>query len=212
MRHWFYERYEDPVNSQSHDSREGGYIFVNGGPFDAREELEAEFSPVVKQAVIDKLAKELEDECLYWTYTDSYDLELHPEDEDFYEIDAALDNQTPLVNLTHSLLRLRRLLAEKDKMDQSLHKFQLMMIYGFCITSLEAYLSDAFAKRVMNDTNLKKKYLAKFINKRHDFVHRGGKDTEGQEVTTTEREVEALIKAVEDFCAVIDAQIFLSDR
>ncbi len=49
--------------------------------------------------------------------------------------------------------------------------------------------------------------LAKFIHKRHDFVHRGGKDTEGQEVTTTEREVEDLIKAVEDFCAEIDAQI-----
>ena len=42
---------------------------------------------------------------------------------------------------------IRRLLTEKDKMDQSLHKFQLMMLYGFCITSLEAYLSDVFAKR-----------------------------------------------------------------
>lgn len=268
MRHWFYERYEDPVNSQPYESREGGYIFVNGGPYDAREELEAEFSPLVKQAVIDELANELEDECLYWTHTDSYDLELYPEDEDFYEIDAALDNQTPLVNLTQSLVRLRLLLAEKDKMDQSLHKFQLMMIYGFCITSLEAYLSDAFAKRVMSDKNLKKKYLqseqslkeqkislsqvyekyekidalikkeisdttfhnlgrvkrlfeevlnvdigdianlAKFIHKRHDFIHRGGKDTEGKEVTTTEREVEDLIKAVEDFCVEIDAKIF----
>jgi len=268
MRHWFYERYEDPVNSQPYDSREGGYIFVNGGPYDAREELEAEFSPIVKQAVIDELAKELEDECLYWTHTDSYDLELYPEDEDFYEIDAALDNQTPLVNVTQSLVRLRRLLAEKDKMDQSLHKFQLMMIYGFCVTSLEAYLSDVFAKCVMNDKNLKKKYLqseqslkehkiylsqvydkyekiddvikkeisdttfhnlgrvqrlfkevlnvdigdisnlARFIHKRHDFIHRGGKDTEGKEVTTTEQEVEDLIKAVEDFCAAIDAKIF----
>lgn len=267
MRHWFYERYEDPVNSQPYDSREGGYIFVNGGPYDAREALEAEFSPVVKQAVIDESADELENECLYWTHTDSYELELYPDDEDFYEIDAALDNQTPFVNLAQSLLRLRRLLAEKDKMDQSLHKFQLMMIYGFCVTSLEAYLSDVFAKRVMSDQNLKKKYLqseqslkeqkislsqvydqyqkiddvikkeiadttfhnlprvkwlfkevlnvdigdistlAKFIHKRHDFVHRGGKDTEGQEVTTTEREVEDLIKAVEDFCAAIDAQI-----
>ena len=146
------------------------------------------------------------------------------------------------------------------------------MIYGFCITGLEAYLSDAFAKRVMSDHNLKKKYLLSaqslkeqkislsqiyemfekiddvikkeisdttfhnlgrvkglfkevlnvdigdisnlvtYIYKRHDFVHRGGKDTQGKEVTTTEREVEDLMKAVEDFCAAIDAQIFLSDR
>ena len=269
MRQWFYERYEDPVNSQPYDSREGGYIYVNAGPFDAREELEAEFSPIVKQAVIDELAKELEDECMDWTHTDSYDLELYPEDEDFYEINAALDNQTPLENLRQSLVLLRRLLAEKDQMDQSLHKFQLMMIYGFCITSLEAYLSDVFAKRVINDTKLKKKYLqsekslkeqkiflsqvfdkyekiddlikkeisgttfhnlgcvkglfrevlnvdigdisnlAKLIHKRHDFIHRGGKDTEGKEVITTKLEVEDLIKAVEDFCAAIDAKIFL---
>jgi hypothetical protein len=51
--------------------------------------------------------------------------------------------------------------------------------------------------------------LAKFINKRHDFIHRGGKDTKGNEVITTETEVEDLIKAVEDFCAAIDAKIFL---
>ena len=43
MRQWFYERYEDPVNSQPYESSEGGYIYINGGPFDAREELETEF-------------------------------------------------------------------------------------------------------------------------------------------------------------------------
>jgi uncharacterized protein YdcH (DUF465 family) len=267
MRQWFYERYEDPVNSQPYDSEEGGYIYVNGGPFDAREELEAEFSPIVKQAVIDELAKELEDVCMDWTHTDSYDLELYPED--FYEINASLDNQTPLENLRQSLVLLQRLLAEKDQMDHSLHKFQLMMIYIFCITSLETYLSDVFAKHVMNDTELKKKYLgsekslkeqkislsqvfdkyeeiddlikkeisnttfhnlrrvkwlfqevlnvdigdisnlANLIHKRHDFIHRGGKDTEGREVITTKLEVEDLIKAVEDFCAAMDAKIFL---
>jgi hypothetical protein len=51
--------------------------------------------------------------------------------------------------------------------------------------------------------------LAKLIHTRHDFIHRGGKDTEGKEVITTKLEVEDLIKAVEDFCAAIDAKIFL---
>jgi len=265
MRQWFHERYENPDYSQPYDSEEGEYIYINGGPFDAREELEAEFSSTVKQAAIDELVGELENESTYWTRTDSYDLELYPED--FYEIDAALDNQTPLGNLTHSLSLLKQLLEEKDKLNQKLHRFQLMMIYCFCITSLEAYLSDVFAKRVMNDKKLKIAYLrseeslknqkislsqvfdkykeiddlikkgildttfhnlgrikhlfkevlhvdigdisglSKFVHKRHDFIHRGGKDAKGNEVITTDEEIEDLIKALEGFCATIDEKI-----
>lgn len=80
MRQWFYERYEDPANSQPYESREGGYIYLNGGPFDAREVLEAKFSSVVEQAAIDELVEELEGVCTDWTHTDSYHLELYPED------------------------------------------------------------------------------------------------------------------------------------
>lgn len=32
---WFLYNFEDPVHHAPHDSREGGYIFVYGGPYDA---------------------------------------------------------------------------------------------------------------------------------------------------------------------------------
>jgi len=267
MRHWFYQRYEDPVHSMPYDSAEGGYAFLNGGPFDAREILEDEFSGIVAEEAIEELTHELEMECIEWTRTDSYDQELFPREEEFYEVEAALDDQKPLENLKQNLSLLRQLLAEKDLMDQSLHKFQLMMIYTFCVTSLEAYLSDMFVKKVMSDKELKKKYLqsekkfgkekirisqifekyegidailkkqisntifhnlahvkglfkgvfnadmgdigelAKCINKRHDFVHRGGKDKDGNEVTASKLEAEKLISVIEAFYKMVDRQI-----
>ena len=41
---WFFANYEDPANSVPYDSGEGGYLFMDGGPYDAREELTEEFS------------------------------------------------------------------------------------------------------------------------------------------------------------------------
>jgi hypothetical protein len=37
---WFFATYEDPANSTPYD---GGYVYLCGGPYDAREELEADF-------------------------------------------------------------------------------------------------------------------------------------------------------------------------
>jgi hypothetical protein len=72
MREWFGERYEDPTVSQPYDSEEGGYIYINGGPFDTREELESEFSLFVKETALEELIEELEADCTDWTHTDRY--------------------------------------------------------------------------------------------------------------------------------------------
>lgn len=36
---WFLTRYEDPTENCPHDSREGGFQYIFGGPYDAHEEL-----------------------------------------------------------------------------------------------------------------------------------------------------------------------------
>jgi hypothetical protein len=80
------------------------------------------------------------------------------EDErDYYEIEAALSNKEPLANLKKNLDLLSRLLEEKEHFSPDLQKFQLMMVFSFCITSLESYLSDTFARTVLGDKNFKKK-------------------------------------------------------
>ena len=51
MREWFINNYEDPVECLPYDSEEGGYIYIWGGPYDPFEELESEFSGIVKHFI-----------------------------------------------------------------------------------------------------------------------------------------------------------------
>jgi len=67
MEFWFRERYEDPVHGLPHESAEGGYIFVNGGPYDANDVLGEEFGASVREGLIHSLVQKLETECIDWT-------------------------------------------------------------------------------------------------------------------------------------------------
>jgi hypothetical protein len=44
MVEWFAKHYEDPAESTPYCSEEGGYMYLCGGPYDAREEIEAHFA------------------------------------------------------------------------------------------------------------------------------------------------------------------------
>jgi len=67
VKKWFFSKYEDPVESCPYESREGGYQYIWGGPYDAREEIESEFGEVVDESVIDEVVSELEDQCWEWS-------------------------------------------------------------------------------------------------------------------------------------------------
>lgn len=52
--------------------------------------------------------------------------------------------------------------------------------------------------------------LSKSINKRHDFVHRGGVGVDGKEVEIQEVEISNLVNDIRDFCQRIDNQILVT--
>jgi hypothetical protein len=58
--HWFGRNYEDPAEETPYNGREGGYQYINGGPFDAREELWSEFEGVASEELIEEVANEIE--------------------------------------------------------------------------------------------------------------------------------------------------------
>lgn len=70
---WFRERYEDPVETLPHDSGEGGYQWILGGPWDARNELETEFSGRAAMDVIDEAVATLEAESVEWLKRSIYE-------------------------------------------------------------------------------------------------------------------------------------------
>lgn len=51
MVNWFLENFEDPANSLPYDTREGGYQWLWGGPFDAIEELAEAFPEAAEEDV-----------------------------------------------------------------------------------------------------------------------------------------------------------------
>jgi rRNA-processing protein FCF1 len=64
---WFRYQFENPAEHCPFDSKEGGYVYVFGGPYDAREEIEFMFGGIVDEEVIDEVASELESESLEWS-------------------------------------------------------------------------------------------------------------------------------------------------
>ncbi len=56
---WFKQNFEDPAESVTYVSREGGYQWQNGGPCDAREELENKF-PEDPEECIESAVREIE--------------------------------------------------------------------------------------------------------------------------------------------------------
>ena len=68
---WFFEHYESPAQGVPYESREGGYQYVFGGPYDAREELQEAF-PYAAPEDIEEAVGEIERESLEWVEKGQY--------------------------------------------------------------------------------------------------------------------------------------------
>lgn len=88
MIEWFYQNYEDPANHTPYESAEGGYIWIWGGPYDARDELSSKFDNLVSESLIEEAVKEIERDGLTdWA-------PVHTSDD--YEDEEPQDEPTPL--------------------------------------------------------------------------------------------------------------------
>lgn len=82
---WFFSQFWDPAHETPYDGREGGYQYVHGGPYEAREELEEKFGGIVGESIIENAVEEIEaDGTLEWAPSPA-----HPDQllaaEEYYE-------------------------------------------------------------------------------------------------------------------------------
>src|ERR1700722_6653707 len=134
MRRWFHSNYEDPVESCPHDSREGGYQYIYGGPYDAREQLDEEFSGVVGDEVIEELAEELDNITPYWSgNSDTLDADL-----DDYIFRSSAESFRHEEAFRQSASNIERLL--EVKVEAADRQCMLRLLYVNVITILETYL------------------------------------------------------------------------
>jgi hypothetical protein len=264
MRLWFRENYEDPVERTPYESSEGGYIYIWGGPYDAREELSV-FEGYVPDEVIEKLAHDLSMDCPEWTgaetpsdYEDGYLALILSDNEYFQSFSDSIENINEILE------------ANVDGAAQT-HLFGLL--YVSVITAIETYLSDAFINAVLKDNQHLRRFvennpefsqkrfslseifsrhesikdevkeyllsqlwhnIAKIkpmyettlgahfpsnlgpifqaINKRHDLVHRNGKDKDGKQIELTKQDVESLMEDALGFINHINEQMVKNEE
>lgn len=58
--YWFWRNFEDPVHQTPHDSADGGYQYIWGGPYDAQEQLWDEFGDIVSEERLEEAVAEVE--------------------------------------------------------------------------------------------------------------------------------------------------------
>lgn len=160
MKQWFFRSYENPAENTPFESKEGGYIYIWGGPYNAKEELTEEFYGIIPEDVINELAEELEMECSEWSGIPTEDRY----DKYYYDVMSA--NTASYGTLTEALTNIR-MLAETD-LSENLNNFLNMMLYVNVITALETFLSDAFISTVLNNDQL----IRKFVKSNTDFSER----------------------------------------
>lgn len=87
---WFHYLYEDPANETPHNSREGGYLYIKGGPYNAEQELRENFEDVVPEDALMAAVEEIQSDGLFdWAPSPR-----HQDSVDFYE-DSIADDYPP---------------------------------------------------------------------------------------------------------------------
>lgn len=93
MIQWFYENYEDPALHTPYESREGGYQWIWGGPYDASDEIGSEFSDLVSEDIIEEAVEEVTSEGIFdWAPVDRVDdrFNEYEHSEGIYSLDEPL--------------------------------------------------------------------------------------------------------------------------
>jgi hypothetical protein len=87
IKDWFFENFEDPVHSTPYISAEGGYQYIWGGPYSARDIIENIFADAASQELIDAAIEELESEG--WDWVPSSNRRQPPEEDEPPSEDAS---------------------------------------------------------------------------------------------------------------------------
>lgn len=137
VKEWFTARYCDPAKETPFNSREGGYLFIHGGPYSPDDELRERFSSYVPDDVINEVIEELESEV-----GDEWAPITWHEESEFYDYDDLIaDRDLPKLKHEKRTHEIKNLFGISPFLNAS---DQLIKQMSFCIiiSSLEAYLAD----------------------------------------------------------------------
>ncbi|MEJ1376051.1 MAG: hypothetical protein RPU73_06145 [Candidatus Sedimenticola sp. (ex Thyasira tokunagai)] len=151
MRNWFFSNFEDPAQHCPYESKEGGYQYIYGGPYDASEQLFDMFGEYINEEIIEELVEELHGQCWEWSGVireDFYDDYLLEEIKSFTD---ALHNFQDAILDIEGLLELN----PSQFLQNNLNK----LLFINLIFSLESYLAETFIFNISEHDFLLKKFV-----------------------------------------------------
>ncbi len=86
IKSWFFENYDDPANLLPYESKEGGYIYIWGGPYELREVIHERFYSNVDEEIINRVIEDIENEY--------GDIEWSKQPEKYLSLNIHLDYET----------------------------------------------------------------------------------------------------------------------
>lgn len=146
MREWFLARYCDPAHETPYNGREGGYLFIHGGPYDPGDEIPERFSGIVDDDLIQEVVDELAGE-----HGDQWAPINHAPDDEWderfdFEVNA---RSAPLVKLMERLVQGKKILGLQG--DVEAKDLATKLVFSNAIGVLEAFLYETVYFWVDND-------------------------------------------------------------
>ncbi len=135
VREWFTARFCDPANETPYNGREGGYLFVHGGPYSPDDELGGRFGNIVPHDVIQEVVEALEAEV----GEDWAPIRREPDEDDWtWDLPDVPDSGTPIARLKERLQQGMSVLTLRG--DPSAQELAVQLVYVQTIGALEAFL------------------------------------------------------------------------
>lgn len=135
MKAWFLARYCDPAEETPYNGREGGYMFVHGGPYDPREEISERFSGLASERAIKAITADLLSQVgdswapLHWGHEDEYD--------EAFDVELTAADQ-PMKKLYERTFEISGLLGLTGS--EQAQKLAERMAFSAAIAALESFL------------------------------------------------------------------------
>ena len=153
MQVWFETRYWDPANETPYNGREGGYLYIHGGPYDASEELFGEFGDEFSEELIQAVVDEVESEGI----TDWAPIHTEPDYDEDFQLEANTRGD-PYRFFEQRLKEVDALAAAE--IDPERKALLRQLLFSYLIAALEAYLADTMSYWVTVDRNVFRNFVS----------------------------------------------------
>jgi hypothetical protein len=124
MLQWFFSEYENPAENTPFESAEGGYQYIWGGPYEARDELYAMFGDIVPETLIEEVVQEIEKDGTFdWAPVQKgEDFEPFEDDVEPASLDIYLDEPGPQYGTPAELEARKQALTAIERLEKIIEK------------------------------------------------------------------------------------------